>query len=452
MSIKRLLASAALGAGLLLVVDAAPSTASAAPSTPTGLPQVASTIAGANWLAGQFTPSGYIPTAPGSGVADLSATANAVLALASARVDTTVATSGLDELAANVDSYVNDGGSDGAGQLALLILDAHSLGADPESFGGGNLVTRLLATERTSGVDAGLFGSQDPTYDGAFRQGLSLSALAAVGVTGTVQVSLAASWLEHQQCADGGWTSYVTADNPCNGDPAEYAGPDTNSTALAVQGLSAQGSLTSTSAKRALRFIREGQDADGGWGYEPNASDAPGSTDPDSTALVIQAVLALGKSPSSATFVRGGSDPVSALLSFQLGAGSGRGGFYYPGNSDPNTLATYQALPALAGVTFPFNLAVTTTSLGGATVGRAYSASLSATGGTAPYSWELVPGSGALPAGLRLHRSTGVISGRPTTSGSSSFAVEVLAARSVTTPHTQAISSRVLSIAVAPAP
>ena len=244
MSIKRLLASAALGAGLLLVVGAVPSTASAAPSTSAALPQVASTGAAADWLAGQFTPSGFIPTSPGSGVADLSTTANAVLALASARVDTPVATSGLNELAANVDSYVNDEGSDGAGQLSLLILDAHALGADPESFGGTDLVARLLATQQTTGVDAGLFGSQDPIFDGAYRQGLSLSALAAVGVTGTAQVTSAESWLDSQQCPDGGWTSYITADNPCNGDPADFVGPDTNSTSQAIQGLSAQGALT----------------------------------------------------------------------------------------------------------------------------------------------------------------------------------------------------------------
>jgi hypothetical protein len=453
MSIKRLLASAALGAGLLLVVGAVPSTASAAPSTSATLPQVASTVAAADWLAGQFTPSGYIPTSPGSGVADLSTTANAVLALASAGVDTAVATSGLNELAANVDSYVNDEGSDGAGQLSLLILDAHALGADPESFGGSDLVTRLLATQQTSGADAGLFGAQDPSFDGAFRQGLSLSALAAAGVTGTAQVTSAESWLDTQQCPDGGWTSYITADNPCDGDPANFAGPDTNSTSQAIQGLSAQGALTATSARKALLFIHTAQDSDGGWGFEPNAADSPGFTDPDSTALVIQAVVALGKSPSGAALEQGGSNPVSALLSFQLGSGSGSGAgaFFFPGSSDPNTLATYQALPALAGVTFPFNLAVTTTTLGGAMVGQAYSASLAATGGTAPYTWKLIPGTGTLPAGLKLHKATGIISGKPKVSGPFSIAVEVLSTKSAATPHTQAISARVLSLDVAPA-
>ena len=76
-------------------------------------------------------------------------------------------------------------------------------------------MARLLATERQSGVDAGLFGTQDPTFDGAFRQGLSLAALAAAGITTGSQVSAAVAWLTHQQCPDGGWTSYITLTNQC---------------------------------------------------------------------------------------------------------------------------------------------------------------------------------------------------------------------------------------------
>ncbi|WP_052313401.1 beta strand repeat-containing protein [Terriglobus roseus] len=51
-------------------------------------------------------------------------------------------------------------------------------------------------------------------------------------------------------------------------------------------------------------------------------------------------------------------------------------------------------------------------------VGTAYSSTLQAAGGTQPYSWAV--SSGALPAGLTLSTS-GVISGNPTTVGSSTF-------------------------------
>jgi hypothetical protein len=58
-------------------------------------------------------------------------------------------------------------------------------------------------------------------------------------------------------------------------------------------------------------------------------------------------------------------------------------------------------------------LAVTTTSLPGAQVGKPYTATLTATGGTQPLSWSLA--SGSLPGGLALASSSGVISGTPTT-------------------------------------
>ena len=367
MSTKRLLASAAFGACLMGAVAAGPAiaTVAAAPSSTTlpTLPQVSSAQEGATWLATQLTSGGYIPSTTTPGTPDLASTANAVLALASAGIDPTGALNALDYLESQLGSYVTVAGSDGPGQLALLILDAHALGVDPRSFGGTDLVSRLLATEQTSGADAGLFGAQDPTYNGAYRQGLSLAALAAVGVTDPSQVGPAESWLETQQCPDGGWTSYIAAANPCDGDPAGYEGPDTNSTALAVEGLEAQGALAPTAAANALRFITGAQDSDGGWGYEPDSSSAPGSTDPDSTALVVQAVLALGQSPSASVFQQGSNDPASALLSFQLTSGSGSGAFFYPGTSDPDLLATYQAVPAAADVTFPFAATTTTASI-----------------------------------------------------------------------------------------
>jgi hypothetical protein len=59
-------------------------------------------------------------------------------------------------------------------------------------------------------------------------------------------------------------------------------------------------------------------------------------------------------------------------------------------------------------------LKIVTTSLPNGQVSHAYSATLAATGGTAPLSWAL--SSGALPAGLALTASTGAISGTPTAS------------------------------------
>ena len=62
-------------------------------------------------------------------------------------------------------------------------------------------------------------------------------------------------------------------------------------------------------------------------------------------------------------------------------------------------------------------LSITTTSLSQGQTGVAYSATLSATGGTSPYSWSIK--SGNLPAGLSLS-SAGAISGTPSAAGASS--------------------------------
>ena len=354
MTVNRIVASAAL-AMALTAATLIPSGIAGA-TTPGSLPQTGPAQAAASWLAGQLLPNGSIPSSTSPGSPDLTATANTVIALASAGVDHTKAAAALTFLEGQVDAYVMVNGTDGPGQLALLILDAHALGVSPTSFGGVNLVFRLLATQRSTGSDAGLFGAQDATYDGAYRQGLSLAALAAVGVTTGAAVTAAESWLTGQQCPDGGWTSLVTTANPCNGKPAAYAGPDTNSTALAIEGLAAQGALSAPAASSALHFLKKAQDSDGGWGYEPSSARTPGSTDPDSTALVIQALLALGAPPASAAFTRSGANPVTSLLANQVSMGPGAGGISFPGIAGVDLLATYQAIPALAGVTFAYNL------------------------------------------------------------------------------------------------
>jgi hypothetical protein len=56
-------------------------------------------------------------------------------------------------------------------------------------------------------------------------------------------------------------------------------------------------------------------------------------------------------------------------------------------------------------------------------VGTAYSRTLAARAGAAPYTWSLR--SGSLPAGLSLVASTGVVSGTPTATGTSSFTIRV---------------------------
>jgi hypothetical protein len=312
----------------------------ATPAAAPTLPQTAAADRAATWLASKVNSHGYVVS---SGTPDLSDTTLTILALAATKTQLSVARRALSYVEHNVDAYVNDGGSVGPGQLATLILDAHALGVNPHSFGGTNLVQRLLATLQTSGPNAGLFGAQDPTYNGAYRQGLALAALAAVGERAASEVGPAVEWLRHQQCAGGGWEAYRTSTaTPCSkSDPTTYSGPDTNSTALAIEGLVAQHAAIAINPRR---FFESLQASNGGWGYYG------GPADPDSTSLVIQALLALHDSVSTSPFLKGEHDAVSALLSFRLSNGA----FYYPGSHTANGLSTEQAVPALAMKVFPF--------------------------------------------------------------------------------------------------
>ncbi len=296
---RTLMGAAAIGLATLLGIAATPFVAPAGAVTPT-LPQTTAAQGAAQWLAGQLTPQGTIDDVT-PGTADLSATTQTVIALGVTGVDLNGARAGLSYLKANSQKYISQQGSDGPGQLANLILAAHALGASPTNFGGTNLVQRLLATEQTTGVNAGRFGTdaQNAAFNsGTLDQGLALAALAAA----KVQADAASlNWLTSQQCPDGGWTDPDNVSTPCDPDPIGSAFPneDTNTTSYAIQGLAAQGALTSTVSTKALGFLTAAQATDGGWNYSPSTAANPETSDPDSTALVIQALLALGQSPTS---------------------------------------------------------------------------------------------------------------------------------------------------------
>lgn len=304
-------------------------------ASPPGLPQTAAADRAASWLASKVNARGYVSS---SGRPDLSDTTLTILALAATRTEGSVAHRALRYVEQHVDAYVQSSGVDQPGELATLILDAHELGVSPRDFGGTNLVTRLLQTLQTSGPDEGLFGVQDPTYDGAYREGLSLMALAAVGETKRSVVGSAVTWLQRQQCSNGAWEAFRSSTaTPCTKtDPTTYTGPDTNSTALAILGLTSQ---HATFAVAPLHALARFESSSGGWGYYG------GPADPDSTALVVQAILALHDNVAASPFVKGTKDPASAILGFQLRSGA----FYYPGSRTANALSTEQVVPALVG-------------------------------------------------------------------------------------------------------
>jgi hypothetical protein len=89
-------------------------------------------------------------------------------------------------------------------------------------------------------------------------------------------------------------------------------------------------------------------------------------------------------------------------------------------------------------------LAITTSELANGQAGVAYSASLAASGGRAPYTWSIV--GGTLPAGLALNSSPGTITGAPTESVTNASITFQVADSS--SPHRTSSSS--LSLTVTP--
>jgi hypothetical protein len=342
-ALSRAAAAVVVAVGSLLVITGP---AGAAPAPLTTDPAVGRAGA-AHWLIAQIGADGLVPSAVDPSTPDYGATAHVVLGLWQSGYGRDTATKAAAALAAHVDAFAIDSNGDNPANLALLILVAESLGQDPHTFGGTNLVARLEATARTTGPDAGLYGAGDPTYDGPFRQGLALTALSLVDPPSATSPPV--TWLTRQECAEGSWTYRADTTQPCVLDLADFTGPDTNGTAMAVIGLHALGVSVPIDPKSYLDAARH---ADGGWSFY---ADPSSPSDPDSTGLVIAAYRALG-------------DPVPAdstmrLLAFQFGCtsdASAQGSFWYPpfGGSpeSPNLLATHDATLGLTTGAWPASL------------------------------------------------------------------------------------------------
>ena len=124
--------------------------------------------------------------------------------------------------------------------------------------------------------------------------------------------------------------------------------------------------------------------------------------------------------------VSSGSLPAGLSLASATGAitgtptSSGTSSFTVSVSDSSSPVQTQSAATSIVTVSA---LQITTTTLPNGAEGSAYSATLSATGGTPPYTWSL--GSGSFPSSLALAATSGSISGSPTTSGTFTPTVQV---------------------------
>ena len=214
----------------------------------------------------------------------------------------------------------------------------------------GAVVAIAPAQAAAPAVQVGLFGSQDPTYDGAFRQSLGLLAFLAAGQTPPAE---SVTWLLDQQCADGGFQAFRedTSLACVASDHTTYSGPDTNSTGLAAAALVALG--RTAQATRARTWLLSTQRPDGGFPYY-----AGGDSDANSTASVLVATNNAGLAPSAIT--NGTFSAVDYVTGLQVGcagaAGGEDGGFAYQDYGTglvANDIASAQATFALTGAKLP---------------------------------------------------------------------------------------------------
>lgn len=119
---------------------------------------------------------------------------------------------------------------------------------------------------------------------------------------------------------------------------------DTNTTALVMQALVALG--RPDAAAGAIPYLQRMQNADGGFPYQKPSAWGTDS-DANSTAVVLQALKALGT--PLASFASSGTDPVGALLAL---ADSASGAYFWQAAVPyANMLATAQAVQATEGMT-----------------------------------------------------------------------------------------------------
>jgi hypothetical protein len=94
-------------------------------------------------------------------------------------------------------------------------------------------------------------------------------------------------------------------------------------------------------------------------------------------------------------------------------------------------------------------LALSTAVLPAGQVGQSYQASVVGTGGTPPYHWSL--SSGALPTGLAINSTSGMISGQPTSAGTFNFGIELQDSSASKASVQSQMSMQIASVSTPPA-
>jgi prenyltransferase beta subunit len=207
------------------------------------------------------------------------------------------------------------------GDVERNILVAGAAGLPATSFGGRDLVAELRGDIRHNG------SVNNQTNWTSF-------AVLAFRSAGVAPPPASLAWIVRQQDADGGF-NFATRGGLSDVD-------DTGSALEALAGDSGPGAARARS--RAVGYIRDQQDRDGGFPGMPGAG-----SNAQSTAFAVQGLLAVGVDPGS-LHRRGAPSPVDYLRSLIAADGHVR---YARGSDESPTWVTGEALMALEGKSLP---------------------------------------------------------------------------------------------------
>jgi hypothetical protein len=315
---------------VVLVAGLAPGIVSAAPCPNPSVDHAAEVGRAITYLRdGQRADGGFEGFTAGQ--SDDFTTIRVAIALASAGcLQTDVASSGqqtpLTYLANRATSYVKDPQNrtfpGRAGQLTVAVAAA---GGNPTAFGTLNLVAEIMSTYDSS---TGIFSSQAQSgfSSGAASTINQLWAIAGLAAAGQTVPTSATEYLLTLQETDGlgGWGFGFGSDL------------DTTAQVLWALGASRNTSLADVRVQQGLQYLTSKQISSGGWpGFD-------GSTNPDTTGVVIQGIAAIGVPPATIRS-SAGSNGYDGLKSIQAADGSFGG----------NALGTADAIPGLTTYTFP---------------------------------------------------------------------------------------------------
>ncbi|MDO5504659.1 MAG: hypothetical protein Q4G67_15975, partial [Actinomycetia bacterium] len=250
------------------------------------------------------------------------------------------------KIAETIEGYIGSDGETYAGAVAKSLVLAVALGQDPTDVGGVDLIATLQGLEQTSG-ETGRFS--DVSEYGDYSNTL-VQSFAIIGLEGA-GVGASQSAIDHLvsvQCPDGGF-ALTAGGATCVSDP--------DATALAVQALLAANCATDAPLAEALGYLRGIQADNGGFGGGATTE----GVNANSTGLIGATLATAGLEEADAavaylTTMQYGDDLPEAL----------RGGFAYDATVlaartaagaeavviDQDRRTTVQATLGLAGISY----------------------------------------------------------------------------------------------------